>query len=127
MMSKAAKSMRPRVYKAYKRINQLIEEYGKVRITFQNYYHIAGELGNDQRRRIIKKDGHCKVSYRGAHYIKWSGYSESCFLENRRDETLKQTLKAMMKHDGSHLIPIKIEYGLFYRKAEDLCSNPLVK
>lgn len=120
MLSKAAKSMRPRVYKAYKRINQLIQEYGKVRITFQNYFHITGEFGLDKRRRIIEKDGHSKVSYRGSHYNKWSGYSESCFLHNRKDKTLKQTLKAMMKHDGSHIMPIQIEYGLFYRKSEDL-------
>ncbi len=120
MLSRAAKSLRPKVLKAFKRIDFLVKEYGKVRITFQNYYHIGGMFSEEKRKRILDKDGYCKVSYLRVESNTWSGYSKSCFLSERRDDTLKQTLKAMMNHDGSRILPIKIEYGLFYRHSEDL-------
>lgn len=36
----------------------------------------------DKRKRQIGEDGSCQVSYKSAGYKKWSGFNNSCFMDN---------------------------------------------
>lgn len=114
------KSHAYRIRKAYKVIDKMLKEHGKVRIVFQDWCHWDQAFREDSRRRVIEIDGSCKVAYKSNGYKKYSGYSTSCFWHHREKKTLKGTLMAMKKHDGNHIIPMEIHYGWFFMKKEKL-------
>lgn len=118
-----AKKINYQLRKMDKEIEKLIAKHGRVRVIFANCYYDPSEKkhkpNNDMRRRIMTKDGKSKVSYKGADYEKWSGYSTSCFVNCASPESIKShkdTLKLMRKHDSNWLMPVEVHYGWFFRK-----------
>ncbi len=117
-----AKRINYQLKKMDKEIEKLIARHGRVRVIFAGCYYDSAEKklkhNNDMRRRVMTKDGKSSVSYKGADYEKWSGYSTSCFVDNasKKPQSPKEVIKLMRKHDGSWLMPIEIQYGWFYRK-----------
>ena len=100
------------ISKDYKKIREMIEEHGKIRVIFANVYCSEGPAGkvytvddNNLRRRILKRDGTSIVAYKGASYKKWSGYGRSCFTIGKSVEDYKKLLKLMRKHDVTWLKP----------------------
>ena len=114
------KTHRRRIYKAHKRIKELIQKHGKVRIIFQDWSQFGQSFMNNFRRRVIDKTGYCKVAYKSDGYTKYSGYSTSCFYSYSEDKSLNGILKAMKEHDGNYQIPIEVHYGWFFTKKESL-------
>ena len=109
----------------YKTIKKLIEQHGKVRIVFaraqwdyenEKFIFDDADCGFDLRRRIITKDGSCKVAYKSPSYKKFSGYGTSCFVSGLDLKDFKNTLLLMRQHDGIWIKPIEVHYGWFFRK-----------
>lgn len=140
-------------------ICKIVEKHGRVRLVSRDAHweppcscmckackkkykdEIYTEDEPDMRRRIIDAKGRCIVSYRSDGYRSWSGYDESCFMdeyENNYDGPMKedpddywgrqvpanlkysvrQTLKYLLEHDTNpeSLKMIRIEYGKYFKK-----------
>lgn len=108
------------IRKAYKLMDKLIKEHGKIRVVFQDWCHWDQSFRDDSRRRVLSADGRCKVAYKSNGYQKYSGYSASCFWHHAEKKDIKNILKEMRKHDGNHIIPMEIHYGWFFMKKEKL-------
>lgn len=106
---------RYKIKRAHKVIRDMLTKHGRIRVVFADFSQYTGYSGS-QRRRILTKDGYSKVAYKGIDHKKFSGYMPSCFMGNRKEKTLKETLKCMRKHDGFHIVPIEIHYGWFFMK-----------
>jgi hypothetical protein len=110
-------------------VTKLTKKYGKVVIVFND--------GNGHRRRLLKDDGTCTVSYKSSGYRRWSKYDTCCFMsytddsydyhypwgENNRKvskkgkkKTLKNTIDALVKHDDGEILPTIIYYGKTLKK-----------
>lgn len=125
------------------RIDSIVKRYGKVRLVSQdadweppcdcmcksckNKYRDDLDFQDepDMRRRLITKNGNCQVSYKSSGYKRWSGYSESCFMDNYYDDipmdsepkkSVKKTMKYLLEHDEFDLAPILIEYGPRFKR-----------
>lgn len=110
------KCQRYKISKKYKMILEMLEKHGKIRVVFQNFDRYGNEYLPDYRRRVLDTDGNSKVAYMTNGHTKYSGYSSSCFLGNRNEKTLKETLRCMRLHDSEHIMPVEIHYGWFFRK-----------
>lgn len=110
------KCQRYKISKKYKMIAEMLEKHGKIRVVFQNFDRYGNEYQQDFRRRILKDNGDSQVAYMTNGHTKYSGYSSSCFLSNRNEKTLKETLRCMRLHDSEHIMPVEIHYGWFFRK-----------
>lgn len=120
-MAKKKVNTKYKIVKADRLIRKMLEEHGKVRVVFADVRPTGPHFQEDDRnyrRRILTKDGKSKVSYKSCGYNKWTGYSNSCFVENAKEKPKddKKLVKLMRKHDGSWLEPIEIHYGWFFRK-----------
>lgn len=109
------------VRKRIKAIQALIEQHGRIRVTFQEFWYDHNQdkhvPSDSLRRRILDKKGNSKVSYKGATFNKWSGYSTSCFVSGENVKDFKEMLKLMYKHDQPKILPIEVHYGWFFRKS----------
>lgn len=137
----------------------LIKRHGKVQIIFNDDDPHDNEYGTSPscgcilcdsckkeressrdinwRRRIINKEGCCEVSYKSNGYPHWSGYSQSCFMDDywdgmserqydnymygdksiRDKYTVRKTLRYMFKHDRyDDIFPVAIKYGKRFSK-----------
>ncbi len=119
-------------------ITSLIKKHGKVRVLFRDANYeapcscmckqcikdFALDDAPDFRRRVLDKKGNCRVSYKSGGYKKWSGYTESCFMDEytcdhdyennyhvEQSYNIKFTLEFMFNHDRGEVKPIAIEYG----------------
>jgi hypothetical protein len=133
------------------KIDRLVKRYGKVRLVSQDASYdppcdcMCKSCKNrfldgdepDMRRRLIDKKGNCVVSYKSDGHKKWSGFSQSCFMDNYWDDldcnhprgiwgdktckcepkkTVKKTMGYLLDHDRDDLMPIIIEYGKRFSK-----------
>lgn len=119
-MGKSRDALKRLIYKSYREMKKLVSRHGKIRVVFRlTYYDHSLKryvTGGNLRRRLIHKNGKVIVSYKGADYDKWSGYSKSCFTCGEDVKDFKHALKLMRNHDGTWLMPIEIHYGRFLRK-----------
>lgn len=76
-----------------KSIGDLILKRGEITILFENQYGY-------QRRRKIRSNGDCFVSYFNHYSKRWLRYSKSCFILEVRKPNLNTTLKLMYMHDA---------------------------
>lgn len=108
------------IRKRIKVINQMIEQHGRVRVTFVEFWYDWKKKkyhsSDNWRRRILNKYGYSKVSYKGATYTKWSGYSKSCYISGEEVKDYKDMLKLMYEHDQPKILAVEIHYGWFFRK-----------
>lgn len=110
-------------------LKKIIEKHGEAVVFFTHY--------DGLRKRVIAKNGDCKVCYKGTEYKKWSRLEESCFMSYIRDQqtpdydhgwgwsnryrtktikgkkkTLTNTIKALVKHDkDERVLALQIQYG----------------
>lgn len=102
--------------KTFKRdLEKIVKEHGEAVIVFKD--------DSGLRRRKIKDNGNCFVSYKGTHYNKWSRFCESCFMDycssyyhnyhNKRfkKKSPKNTIEAMVLHDDVDIEPLEITFG----------------
>jgi ribosomal protein L36 len=97
------------------RLVQLIKKYGKVRIICSSSHGYSLEF----RKRILYKNGNCRVAYKGAGYTKYSEYNSSCFVPYniyyKEPMGLIDTIEEMIDHDKEWCKLEEIQYGKYYR------------
>lgn len=100
------------INKAYKQIETLIEQHGKVTVIFADPYY-GGENKYNLRMRTLTMSGDSRVAYKGPEYDKYSNLHTSCFLGGSSAHGYKKTLQLMREHDGKRIVPVAIWYGPF--------------
>lgn len=131
-MLRRVSAIKKRNFKSY--ITKLIKRHGKVLVIFSEH--------DGHRRRLIEKDGSCKVAYKTDGHKRWSGYGESCFMSYTQDQrsydyyddwdyrggysytskrgkkkTLRNTLNALVEHDEDDgILALEIHYGKGFKK-----------
>ena len=86
-----------------KRIIQLVEEHGEVVVFYADKW-------DRERKRKIRRNGDCFVSYLAMGYGAWTKFAMSCFLlESDKRKCLRTTMTLMNKHDGRMLIFSHVE------------------
>jgi hypothetical protein len=121
-------------------LKKLVKKHGKVMVIFSD--------SDGHRKRLIKEDGSCTVSYKGDGYRRWSGFGLSCFMSYTEDEyrhnydywddyrhervlakkgkkkTLNNTIDALVSHDkGENVHPVEIRYGRTFKKVLFVIEN----
>jgi len=101
------------VNQQYDKLYKSILKYEKVQIVIEDGNNSNWNKPN-YIKRIITKDGHCKVAYKGRLFSRYSKYCYSCFAEytdiknslnsdhwsnKRAKRSLRRTLQEMRAHD----------------------------
>lgn len=87
----------------FKKILNMVRHHGEVIVYFRDKYDL-------QRRRKIRINGDCFVSYLALGSGDWTNFAMSCFLmESDKRKSLTNTINLLKRHDGSYLAPWAIE------------------
>ena len=85
----------------FEKILNMTRHHGEVVVIFKDDLEYL-------RRRIVRKDGSCYVSYFSVSEERWTKYGASCFICDVRNKSLKQTIKLMSTHDRGMLMPVEL-------------------
>ena len=130
MIRKKVEAIKVRYFKS--QLKKIVKRHKKALVIFK-------DCDGDLRKRLITDNGSCTVSYKGSAYRKWSGFTESCFMEYKDDEydyrwdsrnedynriirkanikNLANTLNALVAHDyDNDVYPLEIRYGKGLKK-----------
>ncbi len=89
----------------FQKAMNLVKYHGEVTIYFKCSY-------GTMRRRKLRSNGKCFVSYMGSISNNWSHYSLSCFITHMGKITMAECFKHMISHDRHERIqPLMMEWG----------------
>lgn len=87
----------------FKKIMNMVRYHREVIVYFKDKY-------DADRRRMIRFNGDCFVSYLSMGSGDWTKFGMSCFLlEDSKPKSLARTIKLLRDHDGKWFKPVAIE------------------
>lgn len=94
----------------YEKAKALANEFGEVVIYFKQPSTLLGNEIEYMRRRKIRANGNCFVSYLDKNN-KWTKYHTCCFITEVRRRTIDDSIARLCRHDKSTIRPLMLEYG----------------